>query len=352
MRVAVYYNNRDIRVVEQEIPRIGAGELLLKVIASGICGSDLMEWYQAHKTPCVLGHEVAGEVAQVGAGVTRFKVGDRLVATHHVPCNQCRYCLTNRHTVCETLRTTHFDPGGYAEYLRLTPLHVDRGVYTLPPELGWEEASMTEPVASALRAQRKVRVGAGQLVLVIGSGLSGILHIQLARAFGAEQIVAADINPSRLKAAQRFGADHVIKGDEDIPQRLKELCQGRLADVVILTTGVTPAILQGLKSVDRGGTVLLYAPAAQGATIPVPVNDLFFRHDATLTTSYAASPVDLIKALEWMQAGKLRLKEMVTHRLDLSEIGRGFQLVGEAKESLKVIIFPHLKTNNKTITDS
>lgn len=340
MRVAVYYSNKDIRIVEQEIPRIGPGEILLKVMASGICGSDLMEWYRVPKVPCILGHEVAGEVAVVGDGVTRYQVGDRLVASHHIPCNQCRYCRSDRHTVCDTLRTTHFDPGGYAEFLRLTPSHVERGVYPIPPGLSCEEAAMTEPAASALRGQRKAKMGPGRSVLVIGSGLSGILHIALARALGAEWIMATDINPFRLKAARRLGANDVIDGNDDVPAELRRLTGGRLADLVIVTTGIERAILQGLKSVDRGGTVLLYAPTAPGVTIPIVVNELFFSHDATVTTSYAASPADHVLALEMIRTGRLPIKEMITHQLGLSEIQKGFALVSQPIDSLKVIIDP------------
>ena len=122
MRVAMYYSNQDVRVEEMPVPGIGPGELLLRVQASGICGSDVMEWYRLTRAPLVLGHEVAGEVVQVGEGVERFREGDRLVVTHHVPCNACHYCLTGHHTVCDTIRQTHFDPGGFSEYLRVPPI--------------------------------------------------------------------------------------------------------------------------------------------------------------------------------------------------------------------------------------
>src|ERR1043166_273696 len=119
MRVAMYYNNRDVRLEEMRRPKIGAGELLVRVRASGICGSDLMEWYRVKKAPLVLGHEIAGEVVEVGAGVSDFRVGDRVFASHHVPCGKCRYCLAGHQSVCDMLRTTHLDPGGFAEFIRV-----------------------------------------------------------------------------------------------------------------------------------------------------------------------------------------------------------------------------------------
>ncbi|UCG81599.1 MAG: alcohol dehydrogenase catalytic domain-containing protein, partial [Desulfobacterales bacterium] len=154
MRVAMYYNNKDIRIEEMSVPSIGPGEVLVRIEASGICGSDVMEWYRIKRAPLVLGHEIAGEVVEVGEGVDRYKKGDRVVASHHVPCNTCRYCLSGHHTVCDTLRGTSFDPGGFAEYVRLPAINVDRGVYHVPNEVSFEEATFTEPLACVLRGQR------------------------------------------------------------------------------------------------------------------------------------------------------------------------------------------------------
>ena len=212
MRVAVYYNNRDVRLEEMAVPRIGPGELLIRTRASGICGSDLMEWYRIKKAPLVLGHEITGEVAEAGEGVTNFRVGDRVFSSHHVPCGECRYCLSGHQSVCDLLRTTHFDPGGFAEYIRVPGINVELGTMRIPDSMTFDEGSFIEPLACVVRAQRFARLTAGQTVLVIGSGISGLLHIQAARARGAARIVATDINDFRLKAAQRFGADATIHG--------------------------------------------------------------------------------------------------------------------------------------------
>ena len=177
MRVAMYYSNLDVRLEETPVPRIGPGEALIGVEASGICGSDVMEWYRAEKAPLVLGHEVAGVVAQVGEGVERFSEGERVVVTHHVPCNTCIYCLSGRHTVCDTLRSTSFDPGGFAEYLRAPAINVDRGVIEIPDGVSFEDASFAEPLGCVLRGQARANAQAGQSVLVLGSGLTGLLHI-------------------------------------------------------------------------------------------------------------------------------------------------------------------------------
>ncbi len=340
MRVAVYYNNNDVRVEERPKPKIGPGEALVRIEASGICGSDVMEWYRIKKAPLVLGHEIAGEIVEVGSGVERYKKGDRVSASHHVPCNTCHYCLTGRHTVCDTLRSTGFDPGGFAEYVRLPAINVDRGVYPLPDELSYEEATFVEPLACVLRAQRIARLRPGQSVLVVGSGMTGLLQMHLARASGAGRIIATDVVQYRLDAARRFGADAVVRADEDVPARVRELNDGRLADVVFVCTGAVSAINQALESIDRGGTVLLFAPTDPGVTVPIDVTQLFFRDGVTLTSSYAGSPADHVTAVELLRSGNLRVREMITHRLGLAETGLGFRLVADAKESMKVVIEP------------
>jgi len=336
----MYYNNRDVRLEEMPTPQIGPGELLVKVIASGVCGSDVMEWYRIKKAPRVLGHEMTGEIVEVGEGVESYKIGDRVFVSHHVPCNTCRYCLNGHHTVCDTLHTTNFDPGGFAEYLRVPRINVDRGVFLLPDEVSFEDGVFIEPLACVVRGQRLARLQPGQTVLVLGSGISGLLHVALARASGAGRIVATDINAYRLNAAQRFGADEVIHAGEDVPTRLREVNADRLADLVIVCTGAFPAFIQALQSVDRGGTVLFFAPTEPGVDLPVPVND-FWRNGITLMPSYGGSPLDIVVAIELIRARRVPVHEMITHRLGLAETGLGFQLVAGAGESIKVVIEPH-----------
>jgi L-iditol 2-dehydrogenase len=340
MRVAMYYSNQDLRLEDMPTPQISPDEVLMQVEASGICGTDLLEWYRGHKAPLVLGHEVAGVVAAVGQEVERYKEGDRICAAHHVPCNTCHYCLSGHHTVCDTLRRTNFDPGGFAEYVRLPRINVDQGIFLLPEEVSFEEATFVEPLACVLRGQRLAHLQPGCSVLVIGSGVAGLLHLQLARTSGAGYIVATDIVDYRLEAALRFGADTAIQAEEYDPHYLREAADGRLADLVVICSGATSAISQALGSVERGGTVLFFAPTEPGVSIPISVNDLFWRNEITLTSSYGGSPADYAAALGLIQAGKIRVREMITHRLGLKETGLGFELVARAQDSLKVIIEP------------
>jgi L-iditol 2-dehydrogenase len=339
MRVAMYYHNRDVRLETMRVPKIGPGELLVQIRASGICGSDLMEWYRIKKAPLVLGHEITGEVVEVGEGVVGFRVGDRVFTSHHVPCGQCRYCHAGHQSVCELLRTTHFDPGGFSELVRVPRINVDLGTILLPDEVSFDEGSFVEPLACVVRAQRFARVSAGQTVLVIGSGISGLLHIQLARARGAARILATDISEFRLNAATQFGADVTIHGAEDVPTRVRQLNGDRLADLVIVCTGAVPAVQQAVKSVDRGGTLLFFAPTAAGVNLPIPLFE-FWRDEISIVTSYAGSGDDLAESLDLIRTHQVRVADMITHRLPLSDTGLGFQLSASGSESIKVIIDP------------
>ncbi len=339
MRVAMYYGNKNVRLEELPKPKIAPGELLLKVMASGICGSDVLEWYRIKKAPLVLGHEATGEIVEVGDGVKRYKIGDRVFVSHHVPCGTCRYCLGGHHTACETLHKTNYDPGGFAEYIRVPSINVERGIYLLPENLSFEDGTFIEPLGCVVRGQRLARIQKGNTVLILGSGISGLLHLQLAGARGAERIIATDINEYRLNAAKKFGADAVINAKDDVPARLRQLNEGRLADRVIVCAGAKSASKQALECVNRGGTVLFFAVPEPGVDISVPITD-FWRDEVTLMTSYGAGPGDIKDALKLISEHKANIHEMITHRLSLGEAGLGFKLVADAGESLKVIIEP------------
>ena len=343
MRVAVYYSNYDIRIEEKPRPKIGDGELLVRIEASGICGTDCLEWYRINRVPLVLGHEIGGVVVEAGKGVKRFKVGDRVSASHHVPCGECKFCLAGHETVCDTLRKTNFDPGGFSEFIRIPKINVEKGTYLLPKNVSFEEATFIEPLACVLRAQRLANFKKGSSVLIIGSGISGLLHIKLAKLNCAKRIVATDISDFRLDAAKRFGADRAINAKDYKPEDFRNANGGYLADLVIICAGAKPALEQGLRSLERGGTALIFAAADKEVLLPVPINDIFWRNEATIMSSYAGSPKDHLEALEKIRSHKIKVCDMITHRLPLSETSAGFKLVSEARDSIKVIIEPQKK---------
>ena len=339
MRAAVYYNNKDIRIEEFPNPQISSNEILVKVIASGICGSDVMEWYRIKRAPRVLGHEIAGEIVQVGGEVSQYKVGDRVFVSHHVSCNECRYCRAGYHTVCDTLRSTNFDPGGFAEYIRVPEINVRYGTFVLPDEVSFDEGTFVEPLGCVIRGQRFAGLKKDDTILVIGSGISGLLHIKLAWIKGAQRIIATDINEYRLNAAMQMGADTVINAKEDVLKVLKESHKGYLPNMVILCTAALEAFDQSFKAVDRGGTLLLFAPTAPDVRVPLPLYDVYFK-GVNIVFSYAAVTQEINEAIELLKTKRINVLDMVTHRFGLSDIQKGFDLVAQADRSIKVIIEP------------
>ncbi len=340
MLAAFYYNNHDVRVEEIPVPSIGEDEALLKVMASGICGSDVLEWYRIPKAPRVLGHEATGIISKVGSQVKNIKVGDRVFVSHHVPCNQCRYCLRRNHTACHTLHTTNYYPGGFAQYVLIPKINVQYGIYKLPDAMSFEEGTFVEPLACVSRGQRLANLQKDDTLLIIGSGISGILHVQLAKFKGIKNIIIADINPYRLELAKKFGAQYALNARDNLPQAIKEINDGHLAGQVFVSTGATSAAISAMDCVESGGTILFFAVPDPTVKLSVPINQ-FWRNEITMRTSYGAAPNDLEDSLKVLATGQLNVKDMITHRLSLRDAQEGFRLMAEAGQSLKVILQPN-----------
>ena len=333
----MYYNNNDVRIEEMLLPSISKNEILLKTDSCGICGTDVLEWYRIKSAPKVLGHEVTGTIAEVGEDVNGYKVGERVFVAHHVPCNECKYCLNKHQTACETLHKTNFYPGGFAEYIRVPEINVRFGVYKLPENLSFEQGVFIEPLGCILRGQRLANIRKSETLLVVGAGISGLLHIKYARYLNAKKIIAVDINEHRLKFASEFGADVVINAKDDVLSVIKKANNNNLADIIIICTGSISAVNLALKSVDKGGIILFFATPEPTIPVTIPIND-YWRNEIKIMTSYGASPEDMKNALELIASRKIKVDDMITHILPLQEIGTGFKLVASAKESVKVIV--------------
>jgi L-iditol 2-dehydrogenase len=339
VKAAVYHANDDVRIEELPLPVPGPGEILMRIRSSGVCGSDVMEWYRKPKAPLVLGHEIAGTVEKVGPGVEHLRPGERFVVTHHVPCNTCRSCLEGHHSACDTLRSTRLDPGGFAEYARVPALQVDRGMVPIPEDVSFDLASFAEPLACVIHGLDRAGLRPGATVLVVGSGITGLLFVTLAQVLGAARVIATDIVESRLEAARSFGADLAVDAGEDVPARVRAANDGRGADLVVTCTAALSAIRQGFAAAGPGATVLVFAPPEPGVTLPLPMFETW-RNDLTMTTAYAGDPRSLLRAMDLIRASRLPLEEMITHRLPLAEAAEAFRLVAEARESIKVILNP------------
>lgn len=337
MNVGMYYNNSDVRLEQQSVPAVGAGDVLIKVAACGICGSDLMEWYRIKRAPLVLGHELTGEIVEIGKNVSQWKKGDRVFATHHVPCDECIYCLSGHNTACVVFQEkNNFAPGGFAEFLRVTGRSVATGILKLPDSMPYEIGTFIEPLATVVRAYRTIQLTPGESVVIYGSGLAGILFVKLAKALGAGTVIVCDVNAYRLEMARKAGADFVVSATEDVPAFVTKH-NGRLADKAIICTGAMPAAEMALKSVDRGGTVLFFAVGQPGATIAIDFNP-YWRNDISFKTCYGAAPLDNRQAMELLRTGAVMVEDMITHRYPITEIDAAFKTASEPTGTLKVIV--------------
>ncbi len=323
----MYYSNKDIRIEEKEKPKPKGKELLVKVHSCGICGSDVVEWYRLPRAPLIPGHELGGEIAGIGESFTDFKTGDRVFVAPKIGCGECRYCKKGHQSVCPNMDVRL--GGAFSEFILVPGEMASKAVFRLPDRLSYDEATFIEPLACSVRAQRFANVRKGDRVLVVGSGMSGMLHVKLALNKGAE-VTATDINKYRLDFVKKCGAT-AIDANEEIKGKF---------DVVILCAAALPAFETAWKNVDIGGVIVLFTVPSPDKQVVVPVND-FWRNEIKVITSYYCGPEDLEESLKLISEGKIGVKDMITHTLPLEKIQEGFDLVSKAGDSLKVIIRPN-----------
>ena len=335
MKVALWYNNRDIRIEDVPRPVTGPREMLVKVMSCGICGSDIVEWYRLPRAPLVQGHEIGAEVVEVGEAVSGYVPGDRVCIAPKVPCLNCHYCREGHYPVCPNVKVRL--PGGFAEYILVPEALVEKGTYRLPATLSYDQSTFIEPLACVVRAQNLGGVKKGLTVLVMGCGMSGLLQVKLAKAKGC-RVAATDVNPDRLARASKNGADAAFDASADVPELLRAEFGGK-ADVVILCTSALSAVAQAWKCVDKGGAVVFFAVPGPEKQVVVPLND-FWTQEVRVLTAYYCGPPDILEAMSLLEKRVVEVEDMITHRLPLKDIARGFELVLDGRESIKVIIRP------------
>jgi L-iditol 2-dehydrogenase len=322
MRVARSFAPGDVRIEEAPEPEPGPGEVVCDVIACGVCGSDVTDWYIAPRLPAVLGHEVVGTVRALGDGVTAPAVGARVAIHHHTPCGECRRCRRGHETLCDEFRATRLDPGGFAERVRISAELVTE-LLELPYGLDPVTATFIEPLACVLRAQDRAGLRAGDSLLVVGAGVNGLLQIAAAHARGVEVVWVREPRDERLELAEAWGAER--HGNE-------------LVDVAIACTPKPEAIEAAAAAVAPGGTLCFYAPPAPDTPPQLDATTLYLR-EITVTASYSAGPGDMRAALELIASGRIDPPKLVSHRLPLEETGRALELQRRAG-GLKVVVEP------------
>jgi L-iditol 2-dehydrogenase len=346
MLAAVYRGVNDIRLETVPVPKIGAGELLLRVHTCGICGTDLKKIATgSHSAPRIFGHETSGEIAVVGEGVREFNVGDRVVVFHHIPCGECYYCRHKTFAQCETYKkvgcTAGFEPagGGFAEYVRIMDWIVEGGTIPIPDDVSFEQACFVEPVNTCLKGVDTLRLQGGETVLVIGQGPIGIILGRLAQKAGAT-VITSDLYPQRLTISKTYGLGSSIDASRaDAVKTVRELTEGRGADAVILAVGGNGLIRSAMDAVRPGGRVLLFAQTARGETTIDPA--AICVDEKTLLGSYSAS-VELQKdSVRFVMSREMDLQRLISHRFSLASSVEALNLAAHPQpDSMKIVIQP------------
>ena len=344
MLAAVYRGKGDLRVEEIPVPEILPGELLVRVEACGVCPTDIKKIEKGLLPgPRVFGHETAGVVARTGAGVARFREGDRVALHHHIPCGACFYCRHEAYAQCETYQkngtTAGFEPsgGGFAEYVRAMDWIVERGAIRVPEGVLAEEAAFVEPVNTCLKCVRKAGVAKGQTVLVVGQGPIGLLLMQLARWAGAS-VLTSDTLPDRIEASQRLGAAAALDASNDVVREVRGMTGGRGADVTLLAAVGEAAFQQALDATRPGGTLMVFSATSPGETAVVDLG-MLTASEKQILTSYSASVDVQDLAAQLVFGREVRVRELITHRVPLAETPRAVALASRpAPGVLKVVV--------------
>jgi len=349
MRAAVYRGINDIRVETIPVPEIGPGELLLQIDTCGICGTDLKKIHTgSHSPPRVFGHEMAGTVARIGEGVANFTVGDRVMAYHHIPCGQCFFCRKHTFAQCETYKkvgctagTGEPSGGGFAEYIRVMPWIVDRGVIKIPDSIPFEQAAFLEPVNTCFKAVRLLNLQPDETVLVVGQGPIGILLAALAGRTGAT-VLTSDLYPERHAVAATFGLDHPLDAKSDVVAAAHKATEGRGADVALVAVGGNALIQVAMDAIRSGGRVMLFASTQHGEAPFDPA--AVCMDEKTLMGSYSASVAiqddvaDLV--FEGYRSG-FDFTRLISHRFSLEDAVAAIELASNPQPgSMKIVIQP------------
>jgi L-iditol 2-dehydrogenase len=338
MKAAVYYSLDNILVEEVPTPKIGSQEILVKMEACGVCGSDLMEWYQETRAPMVPGHEPTGIVAKTGGKVEGFEEDDRVFVHHHVACLTCYYCRHGAYTLCEQFTKTHLDPGGFAQYFRVPAPNLKIDTLKIPSGISFEEATLIEPLGCCIRALNRCDPQCSDSVVVVGAGPTGIMTTMLLQMLGASQVIVTDFIDYRLEAAKNLGADVTINPEkESLIDLVKRATDGRGADLVFITAPNINGYLAGLELCRKGGTLCVFAPTPPQDFMRLSPNKLLFS-EIKMVPSYSTSHVETSVALKLIQTRRIDVEKIITHKFPLSRTAEALQTAARNKDCLKVVV--------------
>lgn len=339
MKVAFCYSSKKFLTDDISKPTINQDEILVKVMACGICGSDIKKIFDDKvKKPIVLGHEVAGDVVEIGPNVKDFKIGNRVVVTHHVPCFNCQYCKHENYSMCRQFKSTNIYPGGFSQFIRVPKENVSVGTLKIDKKVSYEEASFSEPLACCLYSLGKINLFLKDFVVIIGLGTIGLLFYQLIKMNKAIPM-GIDIDENRVDFAKKFGFDFALNPNkENITEEILNITKGIGADLVILTAVNEKILNQSLSYIRDGGKILIFAGAIKKEIAKININELY-RREISIIGSYSSSPKHLSQALKLISSKVIDVKNLITYRFPLKEIGKAVELIVNRK-AYKIIIEP------------
>jgi L-iditol 2-dehydrogenase len=329
---------KKVTVKDVPIPKLSTGDILVRMEASGICGTDLEKIEGQLGPGGILGHEVSGRIEKVADDITDRKPGDRIVAHHHVPCYQCPDCSNGNYTLCNEFKKTNIDPCGFAEYFRVPQYNVTRGaVIPLPSELSYEEGAMIEPTACCIRAIRRANIQHAENILVVGLGPTGLTQIQLLRQATTGRIIGTDIIEARLKLGKKLGADETINPlTENVTTNVRKITRYGV-DLAVVSTGNEKALSQAFASVRKGGRILLFGAPYQGASHQLDVSELFSRQ-ITLLSSYSCIEAELEEAIGLVSQKRLDLRSLISDRFKLRDAEKAMEFAKTSKTAIKTMV--------------
>jgi len=339
MKVAFCYSSKKFLIDDISKPTINQDEILVKVMACGICGSDIKKIFDDKvKKPIVLGHEVAGDVVEIGSNVKDFKIGNRVVVTHHVPCFNCQYCKHENYSMCRQFKSTNIYPGGFSQFIRVPKENVSVGTLKIDKKVSYEEASFSEPLACCLYSLGKINLFLKDFVVIIGLGTIGLLFYQLIKMNKAIPM-GIDIDENRVDFAKKFGFDFALNPNkENTTEEILNITKGIGADLVILTAVNEKILNQSLSYIRDGGKIIIFAGAIKKEIAKININELY-RREISIIGSYSSSPKHLSQALKLISSKVIDVKNLITYRFPLKEIGKAVELIINRK-AYKIIIEP------------
>ena len=341
MKAVVVKNNSNIEIKNIEKPPVGPGDMLVKMCACGICGSDVEKVFGKYGQPSMrLGHEPAGIITQVGSEISNFSVGDRVFTHHHVACysDDCHECSHGNETMCKKYYESNLEPCGLADEYVVPEWNVKHGgVLNIPDSMSFEEAAMIEPLACCIRAWNKFKHHKNDSVAILGVGPTGIMHVLLAKLYGFGKVFCLDLNDYRLNFAKKFETTTIHSGNTNALEQIKSETANQGVDVVIVSTSSLNALKDAVNFVRKGGIIVMFGVPSKGANVDLDMSEIYSK-GITIVNSYAASDFDTKEALEKISSKQINVSQLITHKYNLQECQQAFAHAKTGDNAMKIII--------------